>query len=828
MLAPTSLRHAVRRLRRAPAFAAAAALTLALGIGGTIAVFTVVDGVLLAPLPYPRADRLVDLSHTLALAGLSRVDQSDATYLLYRRDNHAFTDVGAYRVTSVNFRVVASHSDPAAVAERAAGALVTPSVFHLLGIAPAHGRGLTEADAARGAPAVVVISAGVWKRDFGAAPGTIGRRLSVDGVDREIIGVMPAGFAFPAARTELWLPLPFDPAHTNSAAFDYRGIARLRDGATPVSAAADLQRLLPQVPVVFPGRLTAAGIALTHMTAEVRPLRDVEVGSVARILWIVLGSVGVLLLIACANVANLFLARAEGRQRELAVRRALGAGRAALIDDCVGEAVVLSVVGGALGLSLAAAGVRLLERLPMSAAIPRLGDVHLDAVVVAFALGVSVFAALLISVMPVWRAGRTSLSALLATEGRASTGTRARHRARRALVVSQVALALVLLAGAGLFARSFQRLRDVNPGFDADRATSFRLALPPAAYPTSADVAYTLVGALRALQPIPEVASAGLASRLPLDAEAAQDSAVFIEDHPTPAGKIPDIHAMVFATPGYFAAMRIPLVAGRLFPAPDPSANPATQPREVVVSEAFADRYWTASTAVGKRIRMDPRNPWSTIVGVVGSTKDDGLEKPPGEVVYLPIVTATVAGAPWTPRNVAFVVRARGDVDALGAPIRRAVRSAVPGVPIYRMLSLHALLGDAVSRTTFTLLLLGVAAAVATAIGAMGIYGVIAYLVALRTREIGVRLALGAHSVDVRRMVVRRALDDAAMGIVLGLAGAVVGTRVLATLLFDVSPIDPLTLAGAAVLLFATAVAASWVPARRAARLDPAIALRGD
>ncbi len=824
---PTSLRLAARRLRRAPAFAVAAVLTLALGIGGTIAVFTVVNGVLLQPLPYPRADRLVDLSHTLALAGLTRVDQSDATFLLYRRDNRVFTDIGVYRSTAVNMRVLGAAAGNGATAERVSAARVTPSVFRVLDATTARGRGLTAADAAPGAPAVAVISQGLWKRDFGADPAAVGRHLSIDGVDHEIVGVMPARFAFPTVQAALWIPLQFDPAHTKSAAFDYRGIARLRNGLSLAQATSDLQRLLPQVPVAFPGRLSAAAIRVMHMTVAVRPLRDVMVSGVSRILWTVLGSVGVLLLIACANVANLFLARAEGRQREFAVRRALGAGRGALIDDCIAEAVVLSTLGGLLGLALASAGVRLLLRLRVSAGIPRLADVHVDAAVVAFASGVSLLAALVVSVTPALRAGGVGLATVLAADGRTSTGTGGRHRARRALVVSQIALALVLLAGAGLFARSFQRLRAAKPGFAADQALSFRLALPAAEYPGAGDAARTLVQTLHALRGLPSVEAAGLATRLPLDEEATQDSAVFIEDHPTPTGKIPDIHPMVFATPGYFSAMKIPVVAGRLFAPPDPSSDPAHTPREVVVSQAFADRYWNAATAVGKRIRMNPAGPWSTIVGVVGSTRDDGLEKPPAQTVYSPLVTTAASGAPWTPRNVAFVVRTRGDVDALGAAVRGAVRASVPGVPAYRMLPLRDLVSDSVSRTTFTLLLIGIAALVATAVGATGIYGVIGYLVALRTREIGVRLALGAQPADVRRMVVRRAVGDAAAGVLAGLIGAVVATRALASLLFGVSPTDPVALAGAASVLLVTAVAASWLPARRAARLDPAIALRG-
>ncbi|HEY5218863.1 MAG TPA: ABC transporter permease, partial [Gemmatimonadaceae bacterium] len=675
MLTLTALRHAARRLARTPSFAGATVFTLALGIGGAAAVFTVVNGVLLRPLPYPRADRLVDLSHTLAVSGLTSVDQSDATYLLYRADNHVFTDVGIYKAASVNMHALtASFGD--AAPQRLAAAFATPSVFHVLDATSARGRGFTDADAELGAPPVVVISQGLWKSTFGADPAIVGRHITVDGMDREIVGVMPPAFHFPTEQTALWLPLMLDAAHTNSAAFDYRGIARLRDGATIAAATADLQRLLPQVPVVYPGRLSAAAIAITKMQAVVLPLRDVTVGSAARILWIVLGAVGMLLLIACANVANLFLARAEGRQREFAVRRALGAGRGLLLQDALGEALIIAAIGGALGIACAAAGVGLLQRLPMGATIPRLDEVHVDGFVIAFTFGVSTLAAVIVSALPAVRAGHASLASLLTADGRTTTGTRARHRARRALVVSQVALALVLVAGAALFARSFRRLSAVNPGFDAQHALAFRLALPEAAFPTTPDAATTVANTLRALRALPDVRSVGVATKLPLDQEAAEDSAVFIGDHPTQPGKIPDVHPIVFATPSYFDAMGIPLVTGRLFAPPDPSLDPASAPREVVVSEAFAQRYWPdAAGAIGKRIRLTFTDPWSTIVGVVGSTRDDGLEKAPTEVVYSQLITSAANGRPWTPRDVAFVVR--GGAGSTSVELASGIRTAV-------------------------------------------------------------------------------------------------------------------------------------------------------
>lgn len=823
-----SLRRAARRLRRAPAFAASALLTLTLGIGGTSAVFLVVHGVLLNPLPYPRADRLVDLSHTLAIAGIARVDQSDATYLVYRHDNRVFRDVGAYRSTAVNLRAASGAGAGAAgLAERVPAALATASVFRVLQVRPERGRPLDRDDDRPGAVPVAVIAHALWASRFGSDPAIIGRLITVDGVERRIVGVMPKGIDFPSAATALWLPLQLDPTHIRSAAFDYRGIARLRDGVSPAEAAADLQRLLPTVPEVYPGRLTASAIAATDMRAVVRPLRDVIVGDASRALWIVLGAACVLLVLACANVTNLFLARAEGRLRELAVRRALGAGGASLLGEFLSEAALLSSAGGALGLAGAGIGIRVLRSSGLGTSIPRLAEVRVDGAVIAATAAVAACAALAVSAIPVMRRG-PSLAAMLVSGGRGSAGAKERSRMRRALVIAQVALALVLLAGAGLLARSFARLHDVNPGFTAAHALAFRLSLPEASYPTAGGVTEAVSATLRALRALPGVQAVGVSSKLPLDPAGREDSAVYVEDHPVPMGKFPGVYQIVFVTPGYFRAMGIPLLAGRGLRALDPGADPAHAPREVLVSQAFAEAYWHGRSPIGRHVRMDPGDPWSTVVGVVGSVRDEGLVTAPTPAVYGPLETASVSGAPYAPRDVAFVVRSAGDPGALASSVRRAVQRGVPALPMYRTIPLRELLSASMARTTFTMLLLGLAAAVAVVIGAMGIYGVIAYLVSLRTREMGVRLALGAPAASVRGLVVRQAVRDTAIGVAAGLCGALVLTRALTAVLYGVSPTDPAVLGGAAVLMLAVAVAASWLPARRAAAVDPAVALRDE
>src|SRR5579872_3736973 len=816
------LRQTGRRLLRAPGFTASAALTLMLGIGGTTTVFTVVNGVLLRPLPYEHADQLVDLSHTLAVAGIAHVDQSDATYLVYRAGNRVFTDVGAYEATSANVLPSTATGE----AERVPAALITAGVLRVLEVGPRTGRALSEADVQPGAAPVALIGESLWKRKLGGDPSVIGRPVNVDGVERTIVGVMPASFHFPEPATAIWLPLVIDPAHTASAAFDFRGIARLRPGVTLGGARADLQRLLPTVPVVYPGRLTVDAIRVTHMAAVVRPLRVLVVGDVCCVLWVVLGAAVVLLAIACANVANLFLARAEGRQRELAVRRALGAGRASVLAEFLSEAGLIAAVGAALGIGCALGAVRALAAAGAADSVPRLGDVRVDGLVVAATVVAAVLAACLVSLVPMARSRTVSLSAILGATSAGASGGRARSLARRGLVIAQVALALVLLAGAGLLARSFAALRAVDPGFTPDHALAFRVAMPNVEYPGAADVARLVEQISDSLEALPGVRAAGVVTKLPLMDESRQDSAVFVEDHPLRPGTIPGIHSMAFVTPGYFRAMGIPLLAGRVFERIDPSVEPAHRPREVLVSDAFAQRYWKGVSPIGRRIRMTVSDPWSTIVGVVGSVRDAGLDQPRAETVYMPLLTLDAAGTAWAPRDVAFVVRASGDESELIAPIRRIVAGVAPALPIYAVTPMRALVTRAEARTTFTLTILGIAALIAMCIGAVGIYGVIAYLVSLRTREIGVRMALGAQPAQVRRMIARHAIVDAAIGIVVGLVGAVLLTRVLGSVLFGVSPTDPLALGGAAAVLAATAIAAGWIPARRAAALQPSIALR--
>jgi predicted permease len=820
------LRLAARRLARRPAFALSAALTLALGIGGAAAAFTVVNAVLLRPLPYRDADRLVDVSHTITLGGnTTHIDVSDATYLLYRRDQRVFDDVGVYRSAAVN--LVAAPGGNASTA-RVASASITPSVFRVLRVTPERGRGVVESDGEPTATPVVAISDALWRSVFGGDAGIIGRHVVVDGIESEIVGVMPPRFDFPGGRTALWVPLRLDPARTKSAAFDYRGIARLRPNVTTEAATRELQQLLPRVPEAFPGRLTSAGITLTHMRVFAKPLRDIVLGDASRSLWIVAGAIAALLMLVVANVANLFLARAEGRRHETAVRRALGASRGALFSDLTAESILVAAVGAAGGIAIAIGAISILQSMSFSASIPRLSEVRVDGATLVFVVAAAAVAALIAGWLPSIRAGRASAASVLVAEGPRAAGDRRRHRARHTLIVGQLALALVLLAAAGLFARSFSSLRDVDPGFDARGAVAFRLALPDVTYPTAIATATVVQRSVDALRSQPGVQAVGVITKLPLDEEARQDSAVYVEDHPLAMGAIPNIHPMAFATPEYFAAMGIPMVAGRLFAPLDPRADSSHMTREVVVSAAFARRYWTPQTALGRHIKMNAGDEWSTIVGVVGDVRDNGLTQPPAEFVYSPLVTIAASGKLWAPRDLAFVVRSSGDRAPAPVDIEAAMRQAAPGVPAYRMIPLSALQATASARTTFTLSVLAASALLALLIGAVGLYGVTAYIVGLRTREIGVRMALGAQAADVRRLVLGRALRDAGIGVAVGVGGALLVGRAIAANLYGVSPFDPTALLGASALLLATSLLATWIPAARASRLDPASTLRAD
>jgi predicted permease len=813
-------RHAFRRLRAAPGFAAAVVLMLALGIGATTTVFGVVDGILLRPLPFPDPERLVALTHTISVSGISKIEQSDATFMLYQRHaTHAFANVGAYRSTDVN---LGAHGGEGA-AERVVAAGVTASLFPTLGVVPMRGRTFGLQDDRPGAAKVVILSASLWKRRFGGDADIIGRRLVIDGVDREVIGVMPESFHYPSASTGLWMPLAFDPAHASVGNFNFKGVGRLRPGTTAEAGAAELAQVLPRLFDEFATEIPREMFERAHMKPVVRPLRDAVVGDVGHLLWILLGAVGLLLVIACANVAGLFLVRAEGAQRDVAIRLALGAGRGAVAAQYVSEAMLLATAGGAAGVLLALAGVRALRLSPAGADLPRLAEVGIDARVLLFAIAATLVSAVAVSLMPVLRARRVAPGVILKESSRSATVGRERQRARSALVVAQVALALVLVAGSTLMARSFAELRDVRPGFDPRGVLTVRLALPDATYPDAAATLGFYDRVLERIAALPGVSSATITEWLPLSDDH-NDSVITFEDRPLAPGEVPPDHLLTFVSPTYFGTLGIPILSGRTFERPD-AARPST---EVIVSRAFAERYWKGESPIGKRIRSGISGAWSTIVGVVGDVHMESLERPADELVYFPLVTQDHEMA-YVPTSAAIALRTTGvDPMTVAPALRKIIHDLDPTLPTYEERTMSARVAGATARTRFVMLMLGIASLVALAMGMVGLYGVLAYGVTLRRREIGVRMALGATMADVTRMIARRGVTLAALGIGAGLVGALGATRLLHGLLYGVSPTDPAALAVTCILLFVVALVASWLPARRAAALDPMEALRND
>jgi putative ABC transport system permease protein len=819
-LSIAEIRYAARRLLRVPSFTVATVLVLALGIGATTVVFSVVNGVLLRPLPYPAPDRLVAMGHTVQVAGTGPVDESDAAVLFNQEHARAFDAIGAAQDRDVTLGVIAG--DPAPP-QRVSSAEVTANLFGgVLRVRPLLGRGFRAGeDRPRAAP-VTILSYRLWMGRFHGHESAIGERLTVDGVSREIVGVMPRDFVYPVSAPELWLPLVLDPATANAGSFNNRGYGRLKTGVTIEAARADLERIIPGLLTEFPSGIPPAMWAQAHVRPTVAPLRGAMVGDVSRLLWILLGSVSMVLVIACANVANLFLVRGESRQLELAVRGALGSGLAGMIAQSLSESIVLAAAGGAIGVAIAAAGVRLAVAAGGDLGVPRLDQVALDSRVLLFALGVSVFCAVFVSLIPVLRARRVPIAMVLREAGRGSTSGAPRLRARNMLVVAQIALALVLVTASGLLARSFARLRQVKPGFDPAGVEMARLVLPSANYPTTASMAQLYDRLLEQARALPGVRDAAITDWVPLTDDRGVVTVVGVEGHPMPANAVPRVHFIIDTDPHFFKTMGIPLVAGRIYGRGDPS-HPSL---ETVVSRAFAERYWPGASPLGKRVRAGLTAPWCVIVGEVGDVHFDALAKPADDALYFPLALVSDTGV-WVPNAVSVVVRTVPGHASVAPALRNALHSIDPSLPTYGEHSLDAIVSAASARTRVTLLLLAVASGIALTLGAVGVYGVMAYGVSLRQREIGVRIALGARPADVRRMISHQGVGLALAGVAIGMVCAVAVTRLIAGLLYDVSPTDPVILSVTCIVMLLVALLASWVPAQRAASIDPAEALRG-
>ncbi|MDQ3803685.1 MAG: ABC transporter permease [Acidobacteriota bacterium] len=800
------LRYAARTLRTRPGFAAVAVLTLALGIGANTAIFSVVNAVLLRPLPYEDPERIVRIGGTNQRRGAALGSFSPQDFFDWRERANVFEALAAYDGWSPS---LTGAGEP----ERVEAARVSPGFFGVLKVSPALGRDFLPAEEQRGNHLSVILSHPFWQRRFGGDPRVIGRSLTLNGHGYTVVGIMPAGFAGPKftggdfEQAELWAPFAPDLSQwTRDGRSVDAAIARLKPGVSLAQAQAELDAIAAQLQRQYPD--TNAGIG-----AAAASLHEQAVGAIRPALLTFLVAVGLVLLIACANVANLLLARAAARQKEIAVRMALGAGRARIVRQLLTESVLLAGLGGAAGLLLALWATSLLVALG-SDAIPRPDEIAVDARVLGFTLGVSLLTGIAFGLAPALAASRPDLNETLKEGGRSQTFGRGRKRVRGVLVVSEVALSLLLLIGAGLLVKSFVRLRRVDPGFDPRHVLTMNAFLPGARYPEEWQHAAFFEKVLERVRALPGVESASVVSNLPVSGNYDRIS-LYVEGQ-TPAARedIPDAERyMVDAE--YFKTMRIPLLGGRPFN----DRDTAEAPPVVIVNESVARRFWPGESAVGKRVRTDPSRPWLTVVGVVGEVRHYSLEAAPNMQLYLP--HRQVPSQVMT-----FAVRSAGDPGAQAAAVRGQVWAVDKDQPVYDVRTMGQLLSESLAQRRFTMLLVGVFAGVALLLAAVGLYGVMNYAVAQRTHEIGIRMALGAQRGDVLRIMLGQGMALTLGGVGLGLVAAAGLTRVLESLLYGVSALDPAVFAGVTFILIAVAFLACCIPARKATRVDPIVALR--
>jgi putative ABC transport system permease protein len=797
------VRYGLRMLRKSPGFTMVAVLTLALGIGANTSIFSVVNGVLLRPLPFPKQEQLMMLWEK-DKDGL-RSNTSWATYTDWNTENHSFTGIAAISFWSPTF---ISTND----AENLMGFRVSSNLFDVLGVKLEHGRGFLPPEDVRGNNFVVVLDHGFWQRRFSGDPKIVGKPIQLGSRAYTVVGVLPASFPSvlsfdPRKPADIYTPLAYD-ATLPYACRDcrhLRAIARLKDAVSLTQANGEMNQISENLFREYPKEYSAPGVTLT-------PLKDYLVGDVRLVLLVLLGSVGFVLLIACVNVANLLLAWAARRQREVAVRAALGAHRTRMIRQFLTESLLLSLLGGAFGLFLAWGGVALLQRLRVGN-LPRLENVQIDTWTFAFTFGISVLTGVAFGLVPAFRASKLDLIEAL-NESAKGTAGRERQRLRNLLVVSDVALALLLLTGAGLMMKSFVRLLEVKPGFDPSKTLTLSLALwGPKAEDAHAVAFYQQV--LQRVEALPGVESAGVVSQLPLGGNGDMYG-IHVEGKSSPDPEEDPSADRYSISPGYLRAMRIPLLRGREFDERDRAGSPLV----VLVNESLAGKFWPSEDPVGKRLRVgDSKGPWRTVAGVVGDVLHAGLDAPHTLQVYLP-------QPQFTDSAVLLVARTPNDPASLAAAVRGEIAVLDPQVPVSSVATMEEVVSASVANQRFSVLLFVFFGAIALLLAAFGIYGVISYGVAQRTHEIGIRIALGARRREVLRMIVGEAMQPALVGAVLGLGAAFGLTRLLAGLLYSVKPTDPITFAVVFVLLVAVALLACYLPARRATRVDPMVALR--
>jgi len=818
------LRQVLRRLGRAPMFTAITLITLAAGIGANIVIFSVLEGVLLKPLPYPEPDRLIGVWHTAPGINIKDLNMAPSVYFIDREQSTTFQDIGAYNGDSFS---VTGTGEPQLVH----GLDVTDGTLPLLGVVPALGRLFTRQDDSPEAPDTVLISYGYWREKFGGDPAVIGRSITADGKPREIIGVLPQGFQFLDDQDiAIIAPFKWDRSKLKLGNFSYRALARLKPGVTMAQASADVARMLPIVSRSFPPPegFSTQLFENAHIGPNLRSLKQEVIGDVGNVLWVLMGSIAMVLLIACANVANLLLVRVEGRRQELAIRTAMGAGRGRIAGDLLFESILLGLMGSLLGLALAYGALRILVAMAPTG-IPRIHEIGIDGRVLLFTLAITLLSSLLFGSIPIFKYAGARLNASLREGGRSLSQSREQHRARNVLVVVQVALALVLLICSGLMIRTFRALMHVPPGFvGADTVQTFRFYVPEAQIPDTEDerVVRMEEEILNKLAAIPGVSSVGFSSSLPMDGEDSNDL-LFAQDRSYAEGDIPPIRRFKFISPGFFRTLGTPLVAGR-----DITWTDMYQKIPVaLVSENFAREYWhDANNALGKRVRASSTDDWREIIGVVADMHDDGVNQDAPTSVYWPVMMDRFEGQKESlRRDIAFTIRSpRAGSEAFLKEVREAVWSVNPNVPLSSVHTLGHFYTESMARTSFTLVMLAVAGGMALLLGIVGIYGVIAYSVSQRTREIGIRMALGAQRQTLISMFVRHGLLLTGVGIACGLVASFAVMRLMSSLLFNVSPLDPVTYSAVTIVVVITAYLACYLPSRRAATIDPVDALRAE
>jgi len=818
------LKQVLRRLGRAPVFSAVTLITLAIGIGANTVIFSVVEGVLLKPLSYAHADRLVGVWYHIPGIEIENMPMAPFLYFIEREQGTTFEDIGVYQGDSLS---VTGAGEP----EHVSGLDVTDGTLPVLGVKPALGRLFNHRDDSPGSPQTVVLSYGYWRKKFGGKESIIGQPIIVDGKAREIIGVLPKDFHFlDREDAALYLPMQWDRSKTKLGNFSFPGVARLKPGVTLAQVNADMTRLIPIAVRSFPA---PDGFPLSlfekvQMNPTPRPLKKDVIGDVGNVLWVSMGSIAVVLLVACANVANLLLVRVEGRRQELAIRSALGAGRGRITGGLLFESVILGFAGTFIGLASAFGALRLLVAMKPTG-LPRLSEIGIDGAVLLFTLGLALFVSLVIGLIPVIKYSGVALHTGLRESGRALSQSRERLRARKVLVVAQVALALVLLICSGLMIRTFQALTHVSPGFtDPGALQVFHLYIPETRVPNT-----QREGVVRVQQEIeskivaiPGVTSVSFGSTVPLEGYSNNDP-IFAQDHTYKPGQLPPIRRFKNISPGYLSTLGTPLIAGR-----DLTWAETYQKRPVaIISENLAKELWqNPAVAIGKQIRVGTTDDWREVIGVARDVHDDGVNNPAPPTVYWPVFQDRFEGQQETVRrNVAFVIRSqRAGSAAFMKEVQQMVWSVDSDLPLADPTTLGELYTKSMARTSFTLVMLCVAGSMSLLLGIIGIYGVISYSVSQRTREIGIRMALGAQRQSVTSMFLRQGLWLTGIGIAFGLASAFLTMRFLSSLLFNVNPLDPGTYIITALCVGVVSWVACYLPSRRAATVDPTLALRSE